>query len=173
MKIRDAFARLLIVLFFLTAFRQSAVACPQDIARTTDAFIRLYVAGDLTVNAAKKLLGDKSLVERHSSYWRIQSDRKLMEMVLHAESQDKPVEDADLRLKLESGLVLNDLEKSLGHWQLVFASKTSSVSFRVGGRGGKSAIVFARLFTPKPLPESPVTSVLLRRDEGKQGQGAR
>lgn len=164
MRVGNTVSGLLIILFFLGTCDQSLAACPRDIAQTAGEFIRLFASGNLSVNAEKKIIGNEESVERHGAYWQIQSDGCFAEVVLHAEGQNESVDDAELRLRLESGLILSDLEKSFGAWQLVFASKTSSVSFRVVDRADKPTLVFARLFTPNPLPDSPVLSVQLRRD---------
>ncbi len=172
-KIGNTVRRLLIILFFLGTYDRSLAACPRDIAQTASEFIRLFASGNLSVNAAKKIIGNEGSVERHGAYWQIQSNGCLAEIVLYAEGQNESVDDAELRLRLESGLTLSDLKKSFGPWQLVFASKTSSVSFRVVDRPDKPTLVFARLFTPNPLPDSPVLSVQLRRDDGAQRRDRR
>lgn len=173
MKVGNTVGRLLIVLFFLVACDQSLAARPRDIAQTAGEFIRLFASGSLSVNTAKELIGNEGSVERHGTYWQIRFNRGLEEIVLHAEGLDASVDEAELRLRLESGLLLSDLEKAFGPWQLVFASKTSSVSFRVVDRADRPALVFVRLFTPNPLPDSPVLSVQLRRDDGTQSRRSR
>ncbi|HXG21920.1 MAG TPA: hypothetical protein VNN62_22935 [Methylomirabilota bacterium] len=173
LKVSNLVGGLLVVFFLLIAYDHSLTACPRDIAQTASEFIKLFASGNLSVNAAKKLIEGEASIERHGAYWQVKSKRSLAEIVLHAEGQDESVDEAELRLQLESGLVLSDLEKAFGPWQLVVASKTSSVSFRVVGRAEKPALVFVRLFTPNPLPDSPVLSVQLRREDGMQGPGAR
>jgi hypothetical protein len=173
LKVGNTFGRLLTILFFLVACAQSLTAWPRDIAHTAHEFIRLFASGSLSVNAAKELIGTEGSVERHGAYWQIRSNRSLEEIILQAGDLDESVDDAELRLRLESGLILSDLEKAFGPWQLVFASKTSSVSFRVVDRADKPALVFVRLFTPNPLPDSPVLSVQLRRDDGTLSRRSR
>lgn len=110
-----------------------------------------------------KLMEDEGSPTSQGAYWRIRSIACSAELVIPAQSRDDAVGEAELRLRLESGLVLGDLEKGFGPWKLIFESKTSAVSFKVAG--DIPAAVFARLFTRKALPESPVLSLQLRRDE--------
>ena len=105
----------------------------------------------------------KVMVARHGDYWQISSTNSLEEIVLHAPGEAEYGDEAELRLRLESGLLLRDLEMAFGRWELVFASKTSSVSFQVFDGMKRPVPVFVRLFTPNPLPDSQVLSVKVRR----------
>lgn len=160
--------KLLIAWFFLAAFCQTLVACPSERGQMASEFVRLFAAGTLSVDAAKRLMGNESEADRQGAYWQIRSDRCSSEIVLRAESQNESANEAELRLNLESGLLLSDLEKNLGSWQLVFSSKTSSVSFRVASKTDEPTLVFVHLFTPKPTPDSPVLSIKLRRADETQ-----
>lgn len=164
----NSVGKLLIAWFFLAVFSQSVVACSRERGQTANEFVRLFSTGSLSVDAAKQLMGNGSVADRHGAYWQIHSDRCSSEIVLHAESQNESASEAELRLNLESGLLLSDLEKNLGSWQLVFSSKTSSVSFRVASKNGEPTLVFVHLYTPKPTPDSPVLSIKLRREEETQ-----
>lgn len=161
--LRNATHKLLLITFFLAVVDPSLADCPRDIAQTAGDFVSLFASDKLSVDTARMLIGNEGLIEHHGAYWQIQSSGCLAEIMLRAETQAESVEDAELRLQFESGLLLSDLEKNLGSWQLVFASKTSSVSFRVADKSGKPTIVFARLFTPNPFPGAPVLSLQLRR----------
>lgn len=164
----NSVGKLLIVGFFLAVFSQSLVACPREMAQTASEFVRLFAAGSLSADAAKQLMGNGSTADRQGAYWHIHADRCSSEIVLRAESQNQWASEAELRLNPEAGLLLSDLEKKLGSWQLVFSSKTSSVSFRAAGNTGETILVFVHLFTSKPAPDSPVLSVKLRREETTQ-----
>lgn len=163
-KRRIAVGKYIFLALLLAACDQSLVACPQNIAQTASEFVSLFSTGKLSVDTANKLMGSGNSVERHGAYWQIQSAKCSAEVVLRADTQTETVGDAELRLTLASGLLLRDLEKTWGAGQLIFASKTSAVSFRVVGSGSKPTVVFASLFTPKPLPDSPVLSLQLRRE---------
>lgn len=169
--------RVLVVLMLLVACGKFLVAAPPDIAHIAGEFIRLFASDSLSVDAATHLIASEGSAERQGSYWRIQSDNYSAEILLRADDRQQFVSEAELRLQVSSGLLLSDLEQRLGPWQLVFASKTSSVSFRVVSRSGNPTIVFTRLFTPNPLPDSPVLSVQLRHEgkkceKSKKGPGA-
>jgi hypothetical protein len=165
--------KLLVIIFFLVIAHQILPATsPRDVAQIATNFVNLFSRHGLSVNAATELLHANEQVQRHGAYWQIGSSSRLEEIVLRAESVDESSDDAELRLTLESGLTLKSLEKSFGRWELVYASKTSAVSFRIGARSDQSALIFVRLFTSKPAPDSPVLSVKLRRVTGRQGTGS-
>jgi len=162
-KISNALGKCFLLLFVLAAAGESISAPSRDIAQTAVKFVRLFTSDRLSLDAAKELMGDSAKVVRHGEYWQISSKNSLEEIVLHAQGLAEYGDEAELRLRLESGLLLRDLEKAFGRWELVFASKTSSVSFQVVDQMNKPVVVFARLFTPNPLPDSQVLSVKVRR----------
>lgn len=157
----------LFALFLMASVNESLADCRSDTVRTSNELVKLFAAGSLSVNTAKKLMGNKASVKHQGAYWYLQSTGCFAIITLAAKNQEESVDDARLQLENDSGLLLRDLEKSLGPWKLVFASKTSGVRFQVAGRGGKRTIVYANLFTHKPVPGSPVTVLQLRRDVRK------
>jgi hypothetical protein len=112
----------------------------------------------LIVDSAKKMLGTGATAERIGDYWSVKDTDSPVEIVFHAEK----TEPAEMRLQLSSGLLLGELETAFGPSEMVSASKTSSVSFRVGNLSRQPVSVFVRRFTFQPSPESQVLGVLLR-----------
>ncbi|HSW04443.1 hypothetical protein [Aquabacterium sp.] len=139
-------------------------ACPQAAEQTARHMVDLFAAHRLSTMAAKGLLGPDGSAVQHGAYWEVRADACFAGIVLRARAEDESSDDAELRLRPEAGLVLGDLVKYLGPWQVVSSSKTSSVAFRGAGAAGSSMTVYALLFTPQPSPRSPVLLLQLRRD---------
>jgi hypothetical protein len=154
----------LFALFLMAPVNESLADCRSDTVRISNELVKLFAAGSLSVNTAKKLMGNRASVNHQEAHWYLQSTGCFAIITLTAKSQEESVDDARLQLDNDSGLLLQDLEKSLGPWKLVFASKTSGVRFQIAGRGGKRTIIYANLFTHKPVPGSPVSVLQLRRD---------
>ena len=164
MKLCTGLGCALLALFLMASVNESLADCRSDTVRISSELVKLFASGCLSVNSAKKLMGNKASVKHQGGYWYLQSTGCFAIITLAAKSQEESVDDARLQLENDSGLLLRDMEKSLGPWKLVFASKTSGVRFQVAGRGGKRTIVYANLFTHKPVPGSPVSVLQLRRD---------
>jgi hypothetical protein len=152
----------------LFAACQSSGAAPAQSAPSNDPaelaaeFVRLFASGGLSQSAATTLMGEGASARREGAYWQIRRKDGQQEVVMRAADAGKSVDDAELRLDLNAGLMLSDLEKKFGPWKVVSESKTSSVSFRVAG--SVPTVVFARLLTPTADANSPVVSLQLRRD---------
>jgi hypothetical protein len=111
------------------------------------------------------VLGTDAHVERQGVYWTVSSAQRSTQMVLRIDRDEICTEEAELRVERQVGLTLRDLESVFGRWELVFSSKTSAVKFRIHDHPpAKPTLVFAKLFTAKPLPDSPVISLRLRGD---------
>lgn len=160
---------LLFTTLLFTACQSSGAAPAQaapanDPAELAAEFVRLFASGGLSESAATALMGEGAVARLEGAYWQIRRRDGQQEIVMRAAATGASVDDAELRLDLNAGLLLSDLEKKFGPWKVVSESKTSSVSFRVVEAGGVATVVFARLLTPKAGADSPVMSVQLRRD---------
>ena len=141
----------------------SLAACPQSPASITHALVKLFANSTLSTDKAGALLDSDRAVTRHGDYWQLKSKACRIEFILPAKAKDKPLQEAEVRLRLEAGLQLHDLEEEFGPATTVFSSKTSSVSFRIPGTHGGRVVAFARLYTSDIKPDSVVTNLQLRR----------
>lgn len=158
------FASMLLVACHSSRAAPTPAAPASDPAALAAEFVRLFASGQLTESAATALLGDGSTAKREGAYWQIRRKDGQQQIVMRAAHAGERVDDAELRLDLNAGLLLADLEKKFGPWKVVSESKTSSVSFRVAEAGSAPTVVFARLLTPNAGADSPVLSLQLRRD---------
>ena len=125
--------------------------------------VRLYASNRLSVDTARGVVAsDDASVEQFGRYWQIRTNGGL-EIVLGAESTGQPADDVQLRVE-DPVLKLEELESIFGRWTSVSESKTSSVVFQVAGQTTNPSLVFVTLFSSRPLPDSTVLSVQLRRD---------
>jgi hypothetical protein len=136
-----------------------------NIQDTAVEFVRLFSRGGLSVHTALDVLGTDAHAERQGVYWTVSSERRSTQMVLRIDRDEVCTDDAELLVERRVGLTLRDLESVFGRWELVFSSKTSAVKFRIhDDPSAKPILAFAKLFTAKPLPDSPVISLRLRSD---------
>ena len=113
--------------------------------------------------SAQAILGTDGSTAGGSRYWQARSRDGLTEIVIRTGASDASTDDAELRYQVDAGLKLADLERTLGRWTLVSSGEGSSVSFRIDDRSDQPTVIFARLFTPNPVSDSPVIAVQLRR----------
>jgi hypothetical protein len=154
---------LILAALLLAACERSSAACPPDPAGTAAALLGLFTNGTLSPGTAGTLLGSQHSVDRHGGYWHLKSASCPMEIVMPAKDAPGLLEEAELRLGLEAGLRLRDLEGRFGAGETVYSSKRSSVQFRVPVASGGSILAFARLYTRTPTPDSGVLTLVLRR----------
>jgi hypothetical protein len=146
---------LCLILLFVGCPRTGAALLASPVEISTK-FVELYVSGQLTVEESKRLVGDDGVAERVGDFWQIRSaDRRVIVLIGPRESNDE----AELRLDRAADVKLADLEKAFGRWTLVAAGETSSVVFDVGERVDHRILVFVRLLTSRPSPESAVLSL--------------
>lgn len=138
-----------------------------DAVRSCIESIRLFAQGQLSAHSIQERLGSEWQVRRDGAYCLIGAERRLEEYVVRCAGPDDITDHAIFRFSRESGVTLADFEDALGSWQLVFASKTSSVRFQVVGTGGRMVSAFIDLYTSSPFSGSPVSSVTLRVDHDK------
>jgi hypothetical protein len=145
-----------------------------DSARSCIESIRLFAQGQLSAHSIQERLGSEWQVRREGAYCLVGAERRQEEYVLRCAGPDDITDHAIFRFARESGVTLADFEDALGSWQLVFASKTSSVRFQLVGTGERRVSAFIDLYTSTPFSGSPVSSVTLRVDHDKpvESQGA-
>jgi hypothetical protein len=152
----------------LLAACQTSLASPVQAAPSNDPvelaaqFVRLFASGGLSAGAATALMGEGAVSRREGAFWQIRRKDGQQQIVMRAVEAGKSLDDSELRLDLNAGLLLSDLEKKFGPWKVVAESKTSSVSFQVAD--SVPTVVLARLLTPTADADSPVVSLQLRRD---------
>ena len=155
------------VLFWLASadgvVADSAVHPVKD---TAAELISLFRQHTLSPRSAASALSADATVEQHGREWEVFSKQRAVRCVFRAADKDGASDVVDVHVGLEAGLLLDDLVGVFGPWKQVYSSKTSSVKFRFQDAGFLvETIVFAKLFTPKPTPRSPVLSLALRRIE--------
>ena len=141
-----------------------ADSIPTPVRDSVVALVGLFGQGALSARSAVSALGSDATIDGHNGIWEVTSKLHGLKCVVRGLDQEAATDLADIYIDRQTGLVLEDLKRVFGPWKQVYASKTSSVSFRIQSKQlSDETIVFAKLFTPKPTANSPVVSVALRR----------
>lgn len=149
----------------LVACERSVAACPKSPADTAAELIALFAGNALAPETAAALLGPQYGTTQLGNYWQLTSPACALEIVFPVGDSPAPLPEAELRLQSASRLPLSDLQRRFGSGETVYSSKTSSVLFRVpASDSGAPVLVFARLHSARPTPDSPVLTLVLRRD---------
>ncbi len=137
-------------------------AQPAGPADTAAEIVKAFAAGELSVVAVQKLHGFAQ-AERHGGYWELRSASGRESIVIRSPDPDSAADEVVLHFSLESGLLLSALEERFGKWQLIYASKTSSVKFSLQDSQKRQVLLIVGLFSSPPTPGAPVLTLKLLR----------